>query len=88
MASPLQILAQRAQLAEAAYANLFDPVAKTTIVSKTQVQDALETIRFSAAQAADFVEQWRVVMTTRARPQGDRPRFCFEKQCMRSASVN
>lgn len=50
-----------AQLAEASYADLSGPQAGSTITDPQQVRARLVAEDFSDAQAAAFVEEWRVI---------------------------
>ena len=59
--SSIQDIFQQAQLAEAAYANLWDATLNQTITAKNDVTTALITEGMSDAQATDFVNHWRVV---------------------------
>jgi Ca2+-binding RTX toxin-like protein len=61
--STIQELFQQAQLAEAAYANLISAVGDQTILKQALdvAHKDLYGGSFSAAQAADFVNHWRVV---------------------------
>ncbi len=56
--SAIQVLFQQAQLAEAAYANFSGMSASTPTGA---IENALIAEKFSPAQAATFVSQWRVV---------------------------
>lgn len=57
----IQNLFQQAQLAEAAYAILWDSTLNQPITANDKVITALKAEGFSEAQAADFVTHWRVV---------------------------
>ncbi|MBX9904846.1 MAG: putative Ig domain-containing protein [Burkholderiales bacterium] len=53
-------LFQQAQLAEAAYANFINPDTGAIYNTNAGIQDALIAEQFSPAQAASFVQNWRV----------------------------
>ncbi len=63
--STIQELFQQAQLAEAAYADLWDSSTDSVITDDVLVGNALQDedndMEFSSAQAADFVSDWKVV---------------------------
>jgi len=52
---------EQAQLAEAAYANLWDAGLSQPITLKEDVKAALIAEKFSAAQVSEFVNNWQVV---------------------------
>ena len=52
---------EQAQLAEAAYANLWDAGLSQPVTFEDDVKTALIAEKFSPTQAAEFVNNWRVV---------------------------
>ncbi|HUW25977.1 MAG TPA: calcium-binding protein [Gallionella sp.] len=59
--STIQNLFEQAQLAEAAYANLWNSNTNSVITDSELVKIALIAEKFSIAQAAELVKNWRVV---------------------------
>jgi hypothetical protein len=57
----IQDMFQQAQLAKAAYTNLWDSTLNQPIIDDAKVITALIAAGMSDAQAADFVTHWRVV---------------------------